>query len=256
MFKTTNMFIWFSNGKYIQDSHGQILLEEKPIFSFEYQSLKYYWNEAVYSVSDGGEEIELTQSQKEEIENFIQTHRTKVGILGFCVDKDGKFLGRKRIDSQDVCEIVSVTPPTQDDWIWNFTEQTWKRVYYYTQNGTYTHSTDTNAIGFTYEPKPIDNLEYKLDIETHTWLIDETPETISLHKKNCLDDLVIKYIEFLLTQNVEHDKIINNLALIQTDTFANDMISNSIDELMNANTLTDINETYEIAKQISLTLKK
>lgn len=256
MFKTTNMLIWFSNGRYIQDDYGQIILEEKPTFSFAYESIKYYWNEKVYSVDESGEEINLTQSQHDEIEQFIKLKRESVGVLGFCVDKDGKFLGRKRVDDSDVYETVTVSPPTGDDWIFDFSDEKWKRVYYYTERGTYTHSTDSNAIGFTYEQKPIDGLEYKLDSETNSWVIDETSETISAYKKKCLDDLIKHYVDFLLVQNVEHKDIINKLSGIQEETFANDMIRNSVEEITSSNTISSITETYEISKQISLSIKK
>jgi len=255
MFDNVNMFIWYSNGKFIQDEHGQIILEEKPALSFDYEFIKYYRNEKVYMEMGVAVEIPLSDAQQQEIETFIANKRKEVGILGLCVDVDGNYLGRKNIDDADVHAVVSMAPPNGDDWIWNYKTNSWVRQYFYTTDNVYTRKDDPTAIGFTLEPKPEHPyFEYALDTQTKTWNKISTPEAISKYKKESLQNLLSLYIQLLQEEIDNAPAIVSALKALSTETTPKRVIvESSISDISNYSKLTDIEEAYELTKMIMVT---
>lgn len=254
MFNISNMLIWFANGKYIQDQHGQIILEEKPVFSFEYDSIKYYWNEKVYTPNNSTNQTELTQEQIQEIESFIETKRTEVGILGLCVDVDGNYLGRKRVDSPDVHGTVDMAPPTQDDWIWSYKEKCWKRQYFFTADKVYTRKNDSNAVGFTFEPMPSHPyFEFEIDTEKNTWVKKITPDALLKYKKETTLDLLKHYVK-MLNETIENPQVI--LQTLKTldvaDNSKSQLIEKLITDIEQSTTINEIELSYELAKNITV----
>jgi hypothetical protein len=263
MSKTTNMLIWFLNGKYIQDSHGQILLEEKPAFSFEYESIKYYDNEKKFFVADPTKEIDLSQEQIyidlsqeqiHEIEEFIGRKRNQTGILKLCIDVDGNYLGKIRTDSPGVHDTVYMAPPSDDDWVWCYEEKRWKRQYFYTADKVYTRKNDTNAIGFTLEPIPSHTYhEFEMDIEKNTWVEKITPESFVKCKKEITREILKQYL-ILLNESIENPQVILQAlkTLDVTENTKSQLIEKLLDDIEQSTTINEIELSYELAKIITV----
>jgi hypothetical protein len=250
-----NMFIWFANGRYIQDQHGQMLLEEKPALSFEYDFIKYYWNEKVFTLPGSLQEFDLSSDQIQEIEAFIQTKRTETGILGLCVDVNGNYLGRKRIDEADVHGTVDMAPPTGDDWIWDYKEKCWKRQYFYTAENVYTRKSDPLAVGFTFEAKPEhEYFKYQLDQQSKTWIKITTPETLGMYRKEISKKLTSLYVSIVVESGADANNVLSTLKTFDT---ANDpklqIIEAALMETLQSPTINDIEAIYEITSMINVT---
>lgn len=227
MYKITNMLIWFENGKYVQDEHGQILLSEKPVFSFNFDSIRYYWNEQIYIQND--EQYSLSDVQQKEIEAFIKNKREEVGILKPVVDKDGFFLGIKRIDSSDVYGIVPTSPPTADSWIWDFEQKQWTRIFYYDAEYNIVFNSE-ESIGFTTKPYPTDlPFPHKYSIERDAWIYSTDDNNTERIKNKALLDVIITFITtFVSIQNspTKEKEILDYIAnLLKNDEYINSMIT-------------------------------
>ena len=254
MFNVTNMFIWFANGKYIQDEHGQILLEEKPVLSFEYDFIKYYWNEKVYTLPGALQEFDLSQEHIQEIERYIQTKRAEVGILGLCVDVAGNYLGRKRIDDVDVHGTVDMAPPNGDDWIWSYKEKCWKRQYFYTADNVYTRKSDPLAVNYTFEDKPEHKyFEYQLDQQSKTWVRVTTSEALDKYKKETAIKLLGLYVNEIVVNGANTYNIMSALKSFDTNSSPKlQIIETALAEITESATADDVDSIYEITNMINV----
>jgi hypothetical protein len=254
MFNVTNMFIWFANGRYIQDEHGQILLEEKPVLSFEYDFIKYYWNEKVFILPGSLQEFDLSQEQIQEIERYIQTKRTEIGILGLCVDVDGNYLGRKRIDDADVHGTVDMAPPNGDDWIWNYKTNSWVRQYFYTADNVYTRKSDPLAVDYTFEARPEhDCFEYRLDQQSKKWTKITTTETLDTYKKEISLKLLSLYVNVIIESGMDANIVLS--ALKSFDVNSNpklQIIETALTDITESVSIDDIESVYDITNMINV----
>jgi hypothetical protein len=238
MFRTTNMFIWFLNGKYIQDEHGQILLEEKPVLSFEYDIVRYYWSEQIHTTNSSENEIPLTEEQKEEIETFIKAKRQEVGISKLSVDSEGNFLGLQNINNTNVFDTVDMTPPNGDDWLWEFESKQWIPTFHYNVNGHLTNKSKGDSVGFTKKPYPkhLSPLPHKFDIEKMDWVLDDSNGvTTNLIRNKVIIDTINKYIQSCLsiveTPETQYQLLVKMIHNISANTTIQNMSENERDEI-------------------------
>lgn len=140
-----NMFMWFADVHYIQDEFGQIILDEKPKLSWDYNFIRYYNAEKVWGLDN--QDISLKQEQMNELDLFIAEKRKQTGILKLCVDKDGNYLGSIREDDSRVAEIISYSPPNPDRWLWDFNNKQWYKPYFYDAEGLLCE--ENNSVGHT-----------------------------------------------------------------------------------------------------------
>lgn len=147
-----NMFMSFGDINYIQDRDGQIVLKEKPKLSWEYNHIRYYNIERIWGLVDGTD-IELSPDQCQELEDFIINKRQEVGILKPGVDVDGNYLGIISVNDPRFHKIVTETPPTADEWIWDFTKDKWSIPYYFNEEGLV--CSKESSVGFTFVIPPV-----------------------------------------------------------------------------------------------------
>ena len=241
------MFMSFNGDHYIQDENGQIILEEKPILSWEYNHIRYYNAEKVFGLINGVD-IPLSKEQCDELDNFILEKREEVGILKPCVDSEGVFLGVINIEDQRVREVVLTTPPTQEDWVWDFDKKIWRRQYFYTLENTYTQKNDPAAVGFTFEPLPKNmNFVYELDVENNKWNIKQTSEALAKVKETVSKNLIYELIKTFDYTDENYKLIIDTLVGISYQ--KNSKLPTIIalfNEILAANTITEMLEISDI----------
>lgn len=231
--KIFNMFVWFDNGKYIQDDKGQILLDEKPELSFEYDSIRYYFTEQIYKTTSDGTDITLSDAQKQEIDDFIQSKREEVGILKLAVDETGEFLGLVRENDARAFKIVSAFPPTQDDWIWGFDENKWMIAYHYDENGSYVSGKSTDAVGFTKKPYPaVSPFQHVYDVTADAWVpvVDEDMSA-KIKNKSLLDVITTFLLTLVSVQNspTREKEILNHIStMLANDEYIIDIIKQNV----------------------------
>lgn len=246
-----NMFMSFDGNHYVQDSNGQIILNEKPSLSWEYNHIRYYTAEKVWGLVDG-EDIDLSAEQCDELENFILYKRRERGILKPCIDSEGNFLGVINIDDRRVHEVLPTSPPTPEDWVWDFDQKIWRRQYFYTHEKTYTRKNDPSAVGFTFEPLPR-NMEfvYELDLETHKWNIKDTPEALVKLKQSVSKHLIYTLIDTLNYTDENYKLVVDALTDIADQ--ENPKIPTIIvlyNEILAANTVTEMLGIFDMARAL------
>jgi len=188
-----NTFIWYKNGRYIQDQYGQIVLDDKPELSFEYEYIRYYDFEQFYALPDTDIDIKLNTDQIEEIKEFIANTRTSVGIKKLAVDSKGLFLGFIDITDPRVEKVVDFAPPTADTWAWDINKNSWERAHYYNAQGHIVHKND--AIDFTIKPMPTAYFPVKFSIEHNEWIMNsDTDDWKSMYRNKAISDVLVDYI--------------------------------------------------------------
>jgi len=242
-----NMFMSFDNIHYVQDKDGQIVLDEKPRLSWDYNHIRYYNVEKIFGLIDGVD-IPLSSEQCIELDNFITQKRLETGILKPCVDSEGNYLGIINIDREEVHEVIMQSPPTQDDWIWDFDQGIWRRQYFYTAEKAYTRKNDPFAVGFTFEPLPI-NMEfvYELDLENNKWNIKETSESLVKVKQKVSKDVIYALINTFNYTDENYKLIIDTLVGISDqENVKIPTIVALFNEILEANTVTSMLEISDI----------
>lgn len=155
------IFAWKSEEKYFIDDDGQVLLTEKPVFSFEYDTL-FYSN----TLSRKNETIPLSDSEKTEIDNFITQYKL-TNIKAFCADDNGNYLGY--VDYVEGVNNKVPYPPPDNTFIWSFGKNIWQKKYFYNSTGHQT--TEENAVGFTTKVPPSDG--HIFSVETDSWVLND-----------------------------------------------------------------------------------
>ena len=245
-----NMFMSFDDIHYIQDNCGQIILEKKPTLSWEFSYIRYYNVEKVWGISGGKDQI-LSEQQCLELDNFIAVTRQETGILKPCIDSDGNYLGVVNIEGEDVHQQVQQSPPTSDDWVWDFDNSQWTRQYYYDNNKVYVRKSDPSSTGFTLTPKPDDDtFEYQIDIENLTWKKISSVEAIKKYKANISSILFIEYIKSL-SKTEDHTKILEALkTVIKKSNSKCTIIENGLVDIQKATNMDEIEEIYDLVNMI------
>jgi hypothetical protein len=187
-------FIWDKLVNFIQDENGLIQLEEKPIFSFEYEFIKYNTiNIKEYGIDVNQEPLELNEKQIEEIKSFIVDKRKEYGIRKLAVDTNGLFLGYVKVDELDSKFYVPLQPPNPDLWVWNFEDKVWQKGYYYNEN--FKLSSKETSIGFTTKEPPQQYFEVIWSTEKNNWVIDDKNDNWkTIYKNKIVSDIIIDYI--------------------------------------------------------------
>jgi len=185
-------FIWDKLVNFIQDENGLIQLEEKPIFSFEYEFIKYNTiNTKQYGM--GEVPLELNENQIEEIESFIVDKRKEYGIRKLAVDADGLFLGYVKVDELDSEFYVPMQPPDADLWVWNFEDKVWQKGYYYDEN--FKLSSKETSIGFTTKEPSQKYFDVVWSTEKSNWVLDDkNDDWKTIYKNKIVSDIIIDYI--------------------------------------------------------------
>lgn len=199
------MFMWFADVRYIQDDRGQIVMSEKPQLSFEYAAIRYYAAEKVYETPQG-ETLPLTTQQQEELDGYILSKRQEVGVLKPAIDSQGRYIGITRDDNPNVFSTVSMRPPNDDDWIWNFDNESWAPAYHYDSNGYLTVERAGNSAGFTKKPYPHHKhpIKFKYDTTADDWVIDNSrPELQSMIRNKIIFDSLLEYLRVNLILNAD-----------------------------------------------------
>lgn len=155
------IFAWKSEEKYFIDDDGQVLLTEKPVFSFEYDTL-FYSN----TLSRKNETIPLSDTEKTEIDNFITQYKL-TNIKAFCVDDNGNYLGY--VDYVEGVNNKVPYPPPDNTFIWSFGKNIWQKKYFY--NSTGNQITEEYSIGFTTKVPPSDM--HTFSVESESWIMND-----------------------------------------------------------------------------------
>lgn len=236
--KIFNMLMWVSGVNYIQDNFGQILLDEKPQFSFVYDSIRYLFTEQVYKVTEDSDDIPLTAQQQDEINNFIQEKRQEVGILKLAVDSEGGFLGLVKETDPRIFKIVDISPSTQDDWVWCFNQNKWVIAYHYDADGTYVRASSGNAVGFTKIPFPfaLAPLPHKFDELKNAWALDDSKnELIDFIRNKVIIDTINLYIQQCVSiseiPEIQHGMLVQFAQNISTNIANINLTQDKLDEL-------------------------
>lgn len=245
-----NMLLWDKYNHYFIDQHGQYFLQEKPVFSFSYDSIVYH--EGVQKNIFENNTLDLEENQCIEIENYIQQKRTEVGILKHCVDSNGKYLGFVNKDAINVSKIVDQSPPTADSfWIWDENVNQWKRGYYYDNEGKLVDSTSPLAVGFTLVPPPVSVLSQKWDKNTEIWIDNYTIDELNKYKN--IESLNLVYTMLsVLNSNTDIKIVLDELNNILGDSFKYQLTKTTLQEISNANTVNDVVKTVQSVRDILL----
>jgi hypothetical protein len=259
-------FFWDKLVNFIQDENGTIQLEEKPIFSFEYEFIKYNnINLNQYGIDEVP--LELNENQIEEIESFIVDKRKEYGIRKLAVDENGLFLGYVKVDELKPEFYVPVQPPNLDLWVWNFENEVWEQGYYYDKN--FKLSSKETSIGFTTKEPPKQYFDIVWSTEKSDWVIDDKDDDWkTIYKNKIVSDIIIDYIhthlelihtpednlanEFLMKIKdviVEESKKVIDDATIDKDTLdkiqtLNEDTKNIFDNIANTDNLLNISGNY------------
>lgn len=243
-----NMFMWFSDIKYIQDSDGQIFLDEKPELSWNYNIIRYYNAEKIWEDDSGIHD--LSEQQCLELDNFIKQKRNEVGILKLCVDKDGNYLGIVSVNDERVFKIVDQSPPNADPHIYDFENNNWKKIYYYSKSGFLTSKDAPDVDSFTTKPIPQHFVfQYEFDKQIEDWKIIETPQFIETYKNYYMRMYLTMFLEALSIQNLEVTTLSNALKNLNINNTSTDSIINSLNQLDNLSTANDIRQMFDTTRE-------
>ncbi len=236
--KIFNMLMWAGGVNYIQDNFGQILLDEKPQFSFVYDSIRYLFTEQAYKVTEDSYDTPLTAQQQDEINNFIQEKRQEVGILKLAVDSEGRFLGLVKETDPRIFKIVDMSPLTQDDCVWCFNQNRWVIAYYYDADGTYVRASSENAVGFTKIPFPFDlaPLPHKFDELKNAWVLDDSKnELIDYIRNKVIIDTINLYVKQCVSiaelPEIQHNILVQFSQNISTSITNDNLTQDKLDEI-------------------------
>jgi len=270
---TNNIFLWDEYNHYFVDQHGQYFLEEKPVFSFDYETITYH-KDTRSGHFPNKEAFILTVEDCEEIENFIKQKRAEIGVLKHCVDKDGEYLGFVSVSSDNVFTTVDSTPPNADPYVYNFETKTWMLKHFYNSKGDPVPRDAPDVAGFTTTAPPETVAKIYFDNTTQQWIIDDSDITWRqiainkiiidiigasvIHTASLLKDSDKTYIFLLSVLSDIKQKISQNY----TDQVFNELVE-LIDSLLMAvqeNNLSDMQVKYaqiknKIFQDITLTTK-
>ena len=242
-------FIWDKLVNFIQDENGLIQLKEKPIFSFEYEFIKYNTiNTKQYGI--GEVPLELNENQIEEIESFIVDKRKEYGIRKLAVDDNGLFLGYVKVDELDPEFYVPMQPPDPDFWVWNFENKMWEKGYYYDEN--FKLSSKETSIGFTTKEPPQKYFDVVWSTEKSDWVIDDKDDDWkTIYKNKIVSDIIIDYIHTHLELiHTPEDNLANEFLMKIKDVIVEESKKVIDDATIDKSTLDKIQTLNEDTKNI------
>lgn len=152
-----NLMIIDEHNKFVQDQHGQILLDAVPNLGFGFIKIEFLPHVKLRWVSIEGVEgwAALEPAHINAIEQFIASERLKYGIRVPAVDATGKYLGRVRNDNPQIFKVVLAQPPNDDGWRYDFDTDEWRMAYGYKADGSQAPLDDPELDGFTFEKPPM-----------------------------------------------------------------------------------------------------
>ena len=244
LISTSNSVMWIGPYQYAQDSESQMALNTKPTFSFEYDTLKYYFHEQEYDHTDTTSNTTntyiMTTEQMAEMDTFVGQMRSNTPIVRPAVDANGFYVGI--IQTTDPRYHKTCVPPANysKEFIYDFSANTFVPCYFYDANNYITTNAANNWIGYTkvaptihYSPIPL-----TFNVSSNTWLTGN----VSLHSVNSItsDYLAIKTLQLnlgaILTElylggsiNVANNFIstLANTVITTTNNWVNNNISNT-----------------------------
>lgn len=194
------IFVYKENEKYLIDDDGQILITERPNFSFQFETILY-----TLTIARKDESIPLSDEEKQEIELFIENYK-KANKKAFCVDNNGNYLGY--IDYNEAENNKVPFPPPDSSFIWSFGKQDWQKKYFY--NSTGNQVAEDLSVGYTVKMPPSENHIYS--IENDEWILNDSATfDRKLMTKIKSIAVLLYYMEFVYQNQNYLNDIINNI---------------------------------------------
>jgi hypothetical protein len=165
------MILIDANNRYIQDEHGQILLDERPAFSFPYVAISFSQIDStkVVQLRDETVQAALEGQEIEELKSWAAAVRKGYGVRRPAADANGFYLGVVRINDSRVACFPDGVPPNDSEW--KLVDGKWVPAFGFDKNGCLVNLKHPEMIGHTTKvPDPLHKVIItRWDFEHEEW---------------------------------------------------------------------------------------